>query len=230
MKTGDRSAFPPRKKGERYEFSPKIRTCPLFLAAALLVLAGAAGAEETARKTNDVLNSVAGIARNLELADVPSPINISADRLEFSYGKGLLRYEGNVRVEHAGAKIHARSLEVAFEPEGQRSLKKITARGDVEVLNGNESAHSELAEYDPTAATIVLTSNARLGSGPNSLSGEKVVVYLNEERAVVLGGGGAAPAAPGSDPKAETPAGGGSGRIKAVFMPDSLKDKAGGKK
>ncbi|MFN2375510.1 MAG: LptA/OstA family protein [Candidatus Binatia bacterium] len=192
----------------------------------MAILAGAAGAADTARKTNDVLNSVAGIARNLELADVPSPINISADRLECSYGKGLLRYEGNVRVEHAGAKIHARSLEVAFEPEGQRRLKKITARGDVEVLNGNESARSELAEYDPTAATIVLSNNARLGSGPNSLAGEKVVVYLNEERAVVLGSGGA-PAAPGSDPKTDAPP---SGRIKAVFMPDSLKDKAGGKK
>lgn len=225
MKTRDRYRFPARGKGDRYEFSPKIRTCPLFLAAVLL--AGTAGAADTARKTNDVLNSVAGIARNLELTDVPSPINISADRLEFSYGKGLLRYEGNVRVEHAGATIHARSLEVAFEPEGQRSLKKITARGDVEVLNGDESARGELAEYDPAAATIVLSSNARLGSGPNSLSGERVVVYLNEERAVVLGSG-AGPAPEGGEPKGDAPAGGGSGRIKAVFMPDSLKDKAGG--
>jgi len=202
------------------------------IAAALVVaLAATAHAADTPRKTNDVLSSVAGIARNLELADVPSPIDITSDRLEFNYGQGLLRYEGNVRVDHAGARIQARSLEIAFEPEGNRSLKKITARGGVEVINGDESARGELAEYDPAAATIVLSQNARLGSGPNSLAGEKVIVYLNERRAVVLGGAGgvsataATPAAPGDAPAAAP-----SGRIKAVFMPESLDKKPADKK
>lgn len=199
-----------------------------MLAAALALAAtGPAGAEDTARKTNDVLSSVAGIASNLELADVPSPIDISANRLEFQYGAGVLRYEGNVVVDHAGAKIRARSLEVSFEPEGKRSLKKITARGGVEVTRGEESARGELAEYEPATSTIVLSQNARLGSGPNSVAGEKVVVYLNERRAVVLGGG--APAAPGAE-QAGQPAGGGSGRIRAVFMPDSVGKKGAEKK
>jgi len=196
----------------------------------VLAMGSAALAADTARTTNEMLTSVAGIARNLELADVPSPIDITADRLEFNYGQGLLRYEGNVRVEHAGAKIHARSLEISFEPEGKRSLKKITARGEVEVLHGDESARGELAEYDPTAGTIVLSQNARLGSGPNSLAGEKVVVYLNERRAVVLGSAPAPAAADGSPEKPGAPATTGSGRIKAVFMPDALDKKPGAKK
>lgn len=205
------------------------------IAAALVVaVAAAAHGDDTARKTNDVLSSVAGIARNLELADVPSPIDITSDRLEFNYGQGLLRYDGNVRVDHAGARINARSLEIAFEPEGKRSLRKITARGAVEVTHGDESARGELAEYDPTAGTIVLSQNARLGSGPNSLSGEKVVVYLNERRAVVLGGAGVSSAAGGTTGKAATPddapAAPASGRIKAVFMPDSLDKKPGARK
>ncbi len=194
---------------------------PLAILAAAVLGAGAvAHAEDTARKTNEVLSSVAGIAKNLELADVPSPIDISADKLEFDYGKGLLKYEGNVRVDHAGAKIKAQKLEISFEPEGKRSLRKITARGGVEVTHGDESARGELAEYDPGAATIVLSQNARLGSGPNSLAGEKVLVYLNDKRAVVLGGGGAAPAAGGE--QAEAPAGGGGGRVKAVLMPGAI--------
>lgn len=195
--------------------------------ASLAAISSPALAEETARKTNDVLGSVADIARNLELADVPEPIDITADRLEFRYGQGSLRYDGNVNVEHAGAKIHADSLEVSFEPEGRRSLKKITARGGVEVTSGKESARGELAEYDPVAGTVVLSQNARLGSGPNSLSGEKVVVYLGEKRAVVLGG--AAPAA-ASAPGAPKPAGTApSGRIKAVILPDSIDDSIGGR-
>jgi lipopolysaccharide export system protein LptA len=113
---------------------------------------------------------------------------------------------------------------VSFDPEGKRSLRRITARGGVEVTNGDESARGELAEYDPAAGTIVLSENARLGSGPNSLAGARVVVFLNQKKAVVEGGasqvatpGQAAPAAPG-------------GRIKAVFMPDSMKGDAPGKK
>jgi lipopolysaccharide export system protein LptA len=94
-------------------------------------------------------------------------------------------------------------------------------------VNGNETAQGGRAEYDPATATIVLSQKARLGSGPNSLSGEKVVVYLNERRAVVLGSdtGSAVAGTPATPGAAST----GSGRIKAVFMPDSLKKKAGAK-
>jgi lipopolysaccharide export system protein LptA len=187
---------------------------------ALALCAAVAHSEDTARKTNEVLSSVADVAKNLELADVPSPIDITADRLEFDYGKGLLKYEGNVRVDHAGAKIKARSLEVSFEPEGKRSLRKITARGGVEVTHGDESASGELAEYDPTAATILLSQNAKLGSGNNSAAGEKVLVYLNEKRATVLSGAASAPAGdkPGDAPAAAS----GSGRVRVKLYPGAI--------
>jgi lipopolysaccharide export system protein LptA len=193
--------------------------------ALLLGLATLANADDTARKTNEVLSSVAGIAKNLELADVPSPIDITADRLEFDYGKGLLKYEGNVRVDHAGAKIKAEKLEVSFEPEGKRSLRKITARGDVEVTRGDESAQGEVAEYDPAAATIVLSQNAKLGSGANSVAGEKVMVYLNDKRAVVLGGGGGAPAATAAGENGAAPASSSGGRVKMKFEPSTVDRK-----
>lgn len=205
--------------------TPIFRRSSATVAATLaLALAAPALADDTARKTDDVLGSVAGIAQNLEMANVPSPIDITADRLEFQYGQGMLRYVGNVTVDHAGAKIRAQSLDVSFEPEGERKLKKITARGAVVVTHRDESARGELAEYDPAAGTIVLSQNARLGSGPNSLAGEKVVVYLNEKRAVVMGGGGA-PAAGGDSAGSPAP----GGRIKAVFMPGSLEKKPAAK-
>jgi lipopolysaccharide export system protein LptA len=214
----------------RKSVSP-LRTASLLAFTAAALFAAVVHAEETARKTNEVLSSVAGIAKNLELADVPSPIDITADRLEFDYGKGLLKYEGNVRVDHAGARIKAQKLEVSFEPEGKRTLRRITARGNVEVTRGDESAQGEVAEYDPAAATIVLSQNARLGSGPNSLAGEKVLVYLNDKRAVVLGSG--AMAAAGDKPAdaaggASAPASG--GRVKVTLMPGTIDTKPEPKK
>lgn len=204
----------------------------LWLAVACVIAAGAtpASAEETVKKTEDVLSSVAGIARNLKLADVPSPIDVTADRLEFDYNKGVLRYTGNVRIEHAGAIIRAQQIEISFETEGKRALQKITARGGVEVLRGKETAHGEVAEYDPKAATIVLSQNARLGSGPNSLSGERVVVYLQEGRATVQGGASSGTAAPAEGGAQQGSAGAAPpGRVRVVIMPDSIKSKDGAK-
>jgi len=207
-------------------FCGRFRLASACLSAVIVAIPAAA--EETANKADDVLSSVAGIARNLKLADVPSPIDVTADRLEFDYDKGVLRYTGNVRVEHAGATIRAHDIEISFEPEGKRALQKITARGAVEVVRGNETAHGELAEYDPKAATIVLSQKARLGSGANSLSGDRVVVYLSEGRAVVQGGpAGASP--PRAEGDTAAPAAGAAappGRVRVVIMPDSIKPNA----
>ena len=196
----------------------------LAVAGAIALAAAHVSAEELVNKTDDVLSSVSGLTRNLKLGDVPSPIDVTADRLEFDYNKGSLRYLGNVRVEHAGATIRAQQIEISFEPEGKRALQKIVARGSVEVVHGNETAHGEVAEYDPKAATIVLSQNARLGSGPNSLSGERVVVYLQEGRATVQGG-----AAPTSHAEGDTASPPGPaappGRVRVVIMPDSVKPK-----
>ncbi|HYC55687.1 MAG TPA: LptA/OstA family protein [Candidatus Binatia bacterium] len=186
-----------------------------------LLLAVPVAAENVVKNTDEALSSMAGVARNLKLADVPSPIDVTADKLEFDYNKGLLLYTGNVEVKHAGVVIKARDITVAFEPEGERGLKKITARGGVEVLREEETARGELAEYDPAAGTIVLSQNARLGSGNNVLSGERVVVYLREGRAVVQGGAGA----PATGKTAETGAAP-PGRVRVVIMPDGGASKA----
>lgn len=203
------------------------RAAAVVCFALAIAVAVQATAEDTVAKTEDVLSSVAGIARNLKLAEVPSPIDITADRLEFDYTKGLMRYTGSVRVEHAGATIRAQQIEVAFEPEGKRTLSRISARGGVEVVRGNETAHGELAEYDPKAATVTLSQNARLGSGPNSLSGERVVVYLRERRAVVQGGPeGAVAGSPRPDDGAGAGGAAPPGRVRVVIMPDSVKPGA----
>jgi len=193
----------------------------LLSAAALATVTAGARAENAVKNTDEALSSMAGVARNLKLADVPSPIDVTADRLEFDYNKGLLLYSGNVEVKHAGVVIKARDISVAFEPEGERSLKKITARGNVEVLREDETARGELAEYDPAAGTIVLSQNARLGSGNNVLSGERVVVYLKEGRATVQGGPATTPA--GKTAEGAAP----PGRVRVVIMPDGGGKKGG---
>jgi len=85
-------------------------------------------------------------------------------------------------------KMDADRLQVTFEPKNPQKVQKIEATGNVHVLHQTETASGRNAVYDTERATITLTGDARLGSGPNTVQGEKVVVYLDEGRAVVEGG------------------------------------------
>ena len=84
--------------------------------------------------------------------------------------------------------MNADELKISFEPKNPREVQRIEARGGVKVRHETETATGRLAVYDPQRATITLTGDARLGSGPNTVQGEKVVVFLDEGRAVVEGG------------------------------------------
>ena len=42
--------------------------------------------------------------------------------------------------------------------------------------------------FDAGARTVTLSDKARLRDGPNEVAGERVIVFLDEERSVVEGG------------------------------------------
>ena len=205
---------------------PRTRRRPLFgllASAAISALAAGAAHAELPQGTEHALSSVAELASNLRLTNVPHPIDVRADSLRFDYGAGRLDYSGNVQVEHGGVTIRADELSVAFTPGAERRLDRITARGKVQVRRADESAFGGLAVYDPGAATIVLSDNARLGSGPNLLPGERVVVYLDEGRATVEGDGSGAGDGAASDSPGEE-----ASRVRVVIMPETISDSGDG--
>ncbi len=175
---------------------------------------------ETPPDTEDMFGSVTSVAKNLRLTNVPGPIDVRADRLEIDFKSGRLEYRGSVRVKHAGATITADQVVVTFTPGSARALKEVTARGSVHVVRGEESAYGELAVYDPGAATIILSHNAKLGSGPNVLTGERVIFYIDEQRAVVESG--EASVGSGDGAQAGTGENAEDSRVRVVIVPDSL--------
>jgi len=58
----------------------------------------------------------------------------------------------------------------------------------VRISKGERVATGGRAVFDQGAQTITLSKAAVLRDGPNEVSGERVVVYLEEERSVVEGG------------------------------------------
>jgi len=153
------------------------------------------------------------------------PIVIQANQLEFNYERNRVVYRGKVHVTQGDLIIDSATLTVNYsraDDQKQTKLDEVVAAGDVVITQGARWATGGKAVFDQAGSTIVLSENPVLHDGPNEVTGDRLVVYLNEGRSIVEssaqkrvsailypGSGNAAdglakPAAPG----AERPAGG----------------------
>jgi lipopolysaccharide export system protein LptA len=180
-------------------------TSTIAVALSVILVAAPAAAEiEVDGDTSDLIGNVADVVGAFKLSKLPATLHVQADRMEFDYKAGRLAYEGHVDVTHGEIRVKSKQLVMTFEPEDAQELKTIRATGDVEVIRGDEVARGQTAVYDRSKATLRLTGNATLGSGPNLVEGESVVVFLDEGRAIVEGG---------------------RGPVRAILEPDSLDDE-----
>jgi lipopolysaccharide export system protein LptA len=81
----------------------------------------------------------------------------------------------------------------------------MVATGNVRIDQGTRWAVGGRATYEQEQRTLVLTENPVLHDGPNVVVGERVTVYLDENRSVVEGG---------------------QKRVKAVFHPNEKSNAA----
>ena len=88
---------------------------------------------------------------------------------------------------------------------GSARLREIVAAGKVRIEDGTRWATGGRAVFDQTNRTLVLSETPVLHDGANEVLGDRVIVYLDEDRSVVEGG---------------------RKRVKAVLYPDR-EEKAG---
>ncbi len=162
-----------------------------------------------------------------KLGDSKEPITVTSDSLEYDYRGNVVQYRGTVEVTQGNLKIASDLLTITLEdakragpaagapddtpPErpaaapASRSKKdagrvrEIVAAGNVRIDQGPRWAVGGRAVFDQTRRTLVLTENPVLHDGPNQVAGDRVVVFLDEDRSVVEGG---------------------QQRVKAVLYPD----------
>jgi lipopolysaccharide export system protein LptA len=118
------------------------------------------------------------------------PITVTADALEFDYRSRLLTYKGRVEVTQGDIKLNANTLTITLQDQTDNQVKEVVAEGQVRVTQGTRWATGGRAVFDQTRHTVVLSQNAVVHDGPNEVSGDRIVVYLDEQRSVVEGGGG----------------------------------------
>jgi lipopolysaccharide export system protein LptA len=145
----------------------------------------------------------------LGLRSSKEPITITSDNLEYQYKDGIVVYRGDVLAVQGDVKVKSNELRITLAKDDDAGKKKggdpakavsdlgdtsasklqsVVAVGSVRIDQGARWAVGGKATFDQTNRTLVLTENPVLHEGPNEVAGDRVVVYLDEDRSIVEGG------------------------------------------
>jgi lipopolysaccharide export system protein LptA len=136
-------------------------------------------------------------------------LNVTSDKMVAQKNSSMVEFIGNVKATREDAIIFADSIKVFInssetKAQGQNSLKKIIATGNVEYTAGERKAFADKAVYTTKDEILILTGKtAKLISGTSHVTGKKITLFRNEDRAIVE-----------SDGKT---------RVQAVFNPEDQK-------
>ena len=133
-------------------------------------------------------NPLDGLLDGFRMGGDRGPVHINSDTMEFDYKTKVLTYRGAVTVTQADMILHSDVLTVSLDPEKPQRPRTVVAEGSVQIDKGQRRATGGRAVFDDAARTVTLSDQAKLKDGQNEVAGEKVVVYLDEERSVVEGG------------------------------------------
>lgn len=132
--------------------------------------------------------------------DMNQSLKVDADRLDAYNDKRMVVFSGNVVAVQGARTIYSESLTIHYKDDKKKSrqpsaltkesgnIEKIEARGKVKIVEGQRTATGNFAVFEQDAQKITLTGNAVLKEGENSVAGDKVTVFLEENRGVVEGG------------------------------------------
>jgi lipopolysaccharide export system protein LptA len=172
-----------------------------------------------------------------QLGKSKEPIVVTSDTLEYDYKTHVVVYRGTVQAAQGQVKLRSDTLTVTLKADADadgpapaapkedatapdhQQLQEIVAVGNVRIDNGTRWATGGRAVFDQSQRTLILTEAPMLHDGSNEVAGDRVIVYLDEDRSVVEGGrkrvkavlypgkdGGLAPAGP-KKPEASAAAG-----------------------
>ena len=141
----------------------------------------------------------ASVALGQKGMSTSAPIQIEADRMESSQEESVVVFSGHVRANQSDLIINADAMTVRYvggevkpnsttdvPAEGlSRQIDKITAKGNVKIFQGDWVATGDTMDFNADERIVILSGNAKAWQDQNMVSGEKIILYLNEGRSVV---------------------------------------------
>ena len=135
-----------------------------------------------------------------------APVTVDADQLENIQKEGLVVFTGNVVAAQNGSTQWADRMEVYLDDNGDKIVRTIST-GNVRIITKDcRNGTAKRAEYYDAEQRVVLIGNARVWRDDNVVTGERITIYVAEDRSLVEGGQ--------------------QERVKAVFYPRSQDEAA----
>jgi lipopolysaccharide export system protein LptA len=166
-----------------------------FAAAAIVVIAAISGLDAAAQqqqqqqpqKNQGPPNALQGFSQNRD-----QPVKIQAATLEVREKDKMATFSGDVHVFNGDTELKCKSLIVFYEedpkqpgmkaaepgPGGEKSIKRIEAKGGVTVVQKEQNAFGENAIFNMRENVVTLTGNVVVTTGKDVLRGQRLVVDL----------------------------------------------------
>lgn len=111
---------------------------------------------------------------------------VTADKLEFDYEQYVALFEGHVKIVDPQFTLTSDKMLIFFE--NTNSVSRVDAVGHVHMTSLDRTASCAKAVYTRNNGAIVLTGDPVVTKGQNSLRGQKITVWLGDNRVDVEGG------------------------------------------
>jgi lipopolysaccharide export system protein LptA len=120
--------------------------------------------------------------------NVREPLVITSNSMNAEKLGDKVTFTGKVTLKKAGMTLTS-DVMIIYYDIGSKDIRKVEAHGNVIVRKEGRVAFSNDALYSNLQETIVLTGNASIIENENRIGGEKITLFLADDRSIVEGGG-----------------------------------------
>ncbi len=117
------------------------------------------------------------------------PVEVTADEAVFDRAAGSARFEGNVLIVQGTMRLKGDVVEVSYGPgpDGGTRVERVQATGNVVLVNGEDAAEGDAAEYVVETGEVLLTGDVLLTQGDNLMTGERLRANVDDGTGVMEG-------------------------------------------
>ena len=120
--------------------------------------------------------------------DKHGPVIVDADSLESMQKEGLSVFKGNVVARQNNSVQYADRMEVYSDAKTDR-IERVVSTGNVRIITRDcRMGTAGRSEYYEAEQRVVLIGNARVWRDADVVTGERITIYLAEDRSLVEGG------------------------------------------
>src|SRR3989337_87874 len=150
-----------------------------------------------------LLFTVPSFAEDKIAVDSSQPITITSNTMEARKKENVIIFKGDVVAQQKEYTLYSKELSVYYA-DG-KEIKEMVATGSVKIVQLNKVATGEKAVYNRETRLVVLTGNPQVEQDCDVVKGDKITIFLDEDKSLVEGGD--------------------TNRVKAVVYPKDEKTK-----